>query len=264
MRGKCQHPCDPRLGAQPASKRDVGTGQHHHPDHDAGDQPPGARAFKPGGTEELQQHECRAEGDGKQKPLRARQVSHTGKRNRQHEPRRPAVAQEANRRPQAERPGKQECAFREHIHHHIARERIDDHQQASQPRRCFAVKLERQQVDRNNEQNGRAKRKQDRGPLPGDRAAVAHELVRCRHGKRMNRVICPAQGRLMPRAGVDPLGLMNVAEAVGKAGLGMVHTPREQTRRKRHQHRNSNCMSPYRPGVPSTREIRDRAQGSHP
>ena len=51
----------------------------------------------------------------------------------------------------------------------------------------------------------------------------------------MKRMVRALQGGIMPRAGLDLLGLMDVAQAVGKAGLRMMDSPPEQGRGDRHE-----------------------------
>ena len=235
-------PSPPRSG-------DVWTCQNQHADHHARDEPHGSLPFEPGGAEERHHQESHEKGDRQEQPLRAGQVSRDAEPDRREQPGKPAVAKKANRGPESKRPGKQKGALRKHVHDDVAGKRIDDRQQASEPRRSFAEELERQHVNRDHKQNGAGERQPERGPLPRDRSHVAQEPMHRSERERMKRMVRAPQGDIMPRAGLDLLGLMDVAQAVGEAGLRMMNVPRKQRRRHRHeQHDGSSVLEVPAPG----------------
>ena len=80
----------------------------------------------------------------------------------------------------------------------------------------------------------------------------------------MKRMVRTAQGDVVPRAGLDPLGLMDVAKAVSEAGFRVSYTPSKQGRRHRQEQRDGGAVLQTRAPVPSVCESRDPGQGSIP
>ena len=76
------------------------------------------------------------------------------------------------------------------------------------------------------------------------RAARCHEAgfdaadQTMRHGdsQRVKRMVDTPREAVAPSSALDPLGLLNIAEAVGERGLAMADDPAEQDRRRGHEH----------------------------
>jgi hypothetical protein len=208
--------------------------------------------------------ERQEERDRQEQPLRAGEIGRDPTPGRREQPGKRPVSKKANRRPESECPGKQERALGENVHDDVARERIDDHQQARQPRRALAKQLDGEQVRRDDEQNRARERQPERGCLPRGRAFAAQKPVHRRDQKRMERMVGALQSSIAPRAGFDPFGLMNVAQTVGEAGFRVAGLPQEHCRGDRHEQPCSRTMPDHGPAPQSLCESLNRGQGSCP
>src|SRR5262249_21641896 len=89
-------------------------------------------------------------------------------------------------------------------------------------------KLEREQIDWNDHEHRANEAKRQGCALPGDGADAAQHTVHRRNSQWMKWMIDRVLQTIAPGARLDLLGLANVAEAVGEAGLRMAkHPPQE-------------------------------------
>ena len=71
-------------------------------------------------------------------------------------------------------------------------------------------------------------------------------------------------GDIKPRAGFDPLGLMDIAQAVGEAGFRVTGLPQDERRGDRNEQTCSCAMPDDGPAGQSLCKCRNRIQGSCP
>src|SRR3954470_3246342 len=108
-------------------------------------------------------------------------------------------------------------------------------QGAAKPRRLIAEDLPGEQVEGYDEQDDATARERDRRVLPRGRAFAADQAARQDEAQRVEWVIDGAHEPVAPGAPIEPLGLADVPQTVGEAGLGVPQRPAQQEGRAEHQ-----------------------------
>ncbi len=102
--------------------------------------------------------------------------------------------------------------------------------------------LERQEIDRDDQENGRRQAEQQRSELPGGWIGTPEELVDHRDSQGVQGVVDARNQPAAKVVGLDPLGSVDITQAIGETGLGVPDHPSEQNRGAGHKEADTECV----------------------